>query len=58
MKMKTRSPQISQITQTVTLRGTAVGYKEYQTDESQSCFGRLCNLRNLWKSCFQENLWT
>ena len=56
--MKTRYPQISQITQTVTLRGTAVGYKEYQTDESQSCFGRLCNLRNLWKSCFQENLWT
>jgi hypothetical protein len=60
--MKTRYPQIAQITQTITAEGASVGCKEYQTGASQAYLYHLCNLRNLarnsFRNSFQEYLWT
>ena len=54
--MTTRSLQISQITQTVEPKVRLRGFKGYQTDASQDCLQRLCNLRNLLRESLQDKL--
>jgi len=53
--MKTKNPQITQITQTVKAEGVSV--ETNQIDASQRSL-RLRNLCNLRRNSFQEHQWT
>jgi hypothetical protein len=54
--MKSKYPQISQITQMVTAE-EMWGGSEFQA-APLSCLHHLCNLRNLRRHSFKENQWT
>ena len=54
--MKTKDPQISQITQIVEAERRLWGYKGYQNGRVQTYLRGLCNLRNLRRKSIQESI--